>query len=1153
MFRDVSTSFDMTKADQNDKAAFIPRAVSENSRLMQDVPPGALTPFVFSDPAGKRWPRLRLILLVFGVLAFLGTVLFVQTLFVAPQMRVPFSLRQLKGQLKALQKANPAGQVAPSSLLWQKFGAAKQAAKKLAGVTPIPAPPAKTRKKAPPNEVRLAFYTNGDPYSYSSLEEHASLITHLCPEWITVVNGLGDIQIDSDIRLPKFCANKGIKLMPLLTNLVGDTWQPEAIENLAHGPADRQEGFFAKVVAALRDAKAAGVVIDWEQIDPVYKKDLTSFIDRFCDALHNDDKELWLTVQPGQELEYIDFEELSDNVDRFVASLFDETSDIDPPGPLGSRPWFEGWLHVLLEETDTKQWIITLGSYGYDWTIGGKKAELISFPEAMSRAYNAEVESAEVSGPGYNPYFYFEDNDKEHAVWFLDVVTFLNELREVRGQKAGGFGLYRLGTEDPAIWDALAVSPDFKIDNQTREALEVLRGTDTITDVGDGEIVTVDENRADGMRHLAVDAEGYLTAKYAKFPEFPTLYHQGAGGEHQVAITFDDGPDPQWTPKILDILKTANAKAAFFLVGVNAEKYPGLVRRIVDEGHEIGNHTYYHPNLALAWPEHVRLELNATQLLIETITGRATTLFRPPYAADTQPSQMSELVPLQIAQELSYLVVLENIDPQDWAKPGADIILQRIKQQRRDGSIILLHDAGGDRSQTVAALPRILDWLRTRGDTIVPLSTLLGTSRDAVMPLLQTTNPSLARLVSGAGFRVYHALEEFLWAFMIVATALVVARTLVVIWLAYRFRPLPRHDFSAPISIVMAAYNEEKVIGGTLRSLLSTDYKSELEIIVVDDGSRDETAAEVERMANVDPRVRLLRQENHGKARALQRALAAVRHGIVVFVDADTHFQCDTLPLLLDPFGDETIGAVSGHAKVGNLRTFIARCQSLEYTCGFNLDRRAYTRWNCITVVPGAISAIRKEAIDQAGGLSLQTLAEDTDLTLALHKDRQRIVYVPQAIAWTEAPESVRTLARQRFRWAYGTLQCLWKHRDMIFNWNYRALGWFSLPSVWFFQIILVAITPMVDLLLFASLPFGAWSAVLPFVITFLSMDVILATLACILEREPITRAWRILPMRLIYRPMLSYCIWKAILRAIKGAWVSWGKLERTASVPVRA
>jgi cellulose synthase/poly-beta-1,6-N-acetylglucosamine synthase-like glycosyltransferase/peptidoglycan/xylan/chitin deacetylase (PgdA/CDA1 family)/spore germination protein YaaH len=1118
---------------------------------MHDLPPTTVTPFVFSDPGGKRWPRLRLILLGGAVVFFLGAILFVQTLFVAPQMRVPFSLRQLKGQLKALQKQNPAGQVAPSSLLWQKFGAARQAAKKLGGPTPIPA--GKPRKKAPPNEVRLAFYTNGDPYSYASLEQHAAQITHVCPEWMAVVNGLGDLQIDADNRLPKLATNKGIALMPLLTNLVGDTWQPEAIENLAHGPPDRQDRFISKVLGVLRNAKAAGVVVDWEQIDPAYKKDITAFIDKFTDALHYDDKELWLCVQPGQELDYIDFDDLADNVDRFVALLFDETSDIDPPGPLGSRSWFEGWLHVLLEDTDTKQWIIALGNYGYDWTEGAKKAELISFPEAMSRASSSGMESVSIMAPDYNPSFYYGDAGKVHTVWFLDVVTFLNELREVRDQKAGGFALYRLGAEDTAIWDALTVPRDFKIDNQTRESLQLLKSVDTITDVGDGEIVTVDESRSDGMRNLGVDSEGYLTANYTKFPQFPTLYHQGAGGEHQVAITFDDGPDPEWTPQILDILKAANAKAAFFLVGVNAEHYPGLVRRIVNEGHEIGNHTYYHPNLALCWPEHIRLELNATQLLIETITGRATTLFRPPYAADTSPSQLSELIPLQIAQDLSYLVVLENIDPQDWAKPGAEIILQRVKQQRRDGSIILLHDGGGNRSQTVEALPRILDWLHTRGDTVVPLSTLLGTTRDAVMPPLMGSNPSLARLVSSTGFRIYHAIEEFLWAFMIVATALVVMRALIVIWLAYRFRRGPRAEFAEPVSVVMAAYNEGKVIVETLRALLATEYKGELEIIVVDDGSRDETAAEVERVAHVDPRVRLLQQENRGKARALQRGLAAVRHGIVVFIDADTQCQRDTLPRLLEPFADVRIGAVSGHAKVGNLRSFIARCQALEYTCGFNLDRRAYNRWNCVTVVPGAISAIRKEAIDQAGGLSLETLAEDTDLTLSLHKHRQRIVYVPDAIAWTEAPESVRTLARQRSRWAYGTLQCLWKHRDMVFNWNYRALGWFSLPSIWFFQIILVAVTPMVDLFLLASLPFGAWSAVMPFVITFLAMDVILATLACVLEREPIVRAWRILPMRLIYRPMLSYCIWKAILRAIKGAWVSWGKLERTASVPVRA
>src|SRR5436189_3653509 len=584
--------------------------------------------------------------------------------------------------------------------------------------------------------------------------------------------------------------------------------------------------------------------------------------------------------------------------------LFDGPSDTDPPGPLASRSWFEGWLHVLLEGSDHKQWIIAIGSYGYDWTIGGKKAEMISFSEAMSRANDAEIASAEVSGPSFSPYFYFQDEDKEHAVWFLDAVTFLNQLREARDQKAGGFAVYRLGSEDPAIWDALSVPRDFKIDNQTRQSLEILEGTDTITDVGDGEIVTVDESRSDGRRNLAVDPEGYLAGKYLKFPEFPTLYHQGAGGEHQVAITFDDGPDPRWTPKILDILKAANIKATFFVVGVNAERYPALVRRIVNEGHEIGNHTYYHPNLALCWPEHIRLELNATQLLLETITGRATTLFRPPYAADTGPTDLSELAPLKIAEELNYLVVLENIDPQDWAKPGADIILRRIKQQRHDGSVILLHDAGGDRSQTVEALPRILDWLHTRGDIVVPLSTLLGTTRDAVMPPVQGNARTLTRFVSSTGFRIYHSIEEFLWAFMIVATALVVVRTLIVIWLAAHYRRYPRTNFEESISVVIAAYNEGKVIAETLRTLLATDYKGEIEVVVVDDGSRDHTAADVEHVACTEPRVRLLQQDNHGKARALQRGLATARYGIVVFIDADTQCQRDTLPRLLEPLAN---------------------------------------------------------------------------------------------------------------------------------------------------------------------------------------------------------------------------------------------------------
>src|SRR5437868_9993964 len=234
-------------------------------------------PFVFSDPAGKRWPRLRRALLLIGILIFLGTILFVQTLFVAPQLNLPFSLRQLKGQLKALQTVNPAGPAAANLALWEKFAAARSAGKK--PKPPVaPPPPAHPRKKSPANEVHLAFYANGDPYSYTSLEQHASQITHVCPEWMAMSNGGGDLEIDADSRLLKLAATKGFALMPLLTNLLGDTWQPEAVENLAHSSTERQDRFIQKVLAILNDAKAAGGVVDWEQIDPAYKKDITAFL-----------------------------------------------------------------------------------------------------------------------------------------------------------------------------------------------------------------------------------------------------------------------------------------------------------------------------------------------------------------------------------------------------------------------------------------------------------------------------------------------------------------------------------------------------------------------------------------------------------------------------------------------------------------------------------------------------------------------------------------------------------------------------------------------------------------------------------------------------------------------------------------------------------
>ncbi|MEA3188012.1 MAG: hypothetical protein QOD99_1842 [Chthoniobacter sp.] len=1113
---------------------------------------GDRTPFVFLDPLGKRWPRLRLIFLGAGVLLFAGIVLFAQALFVSPELRLPASVRKLKGQLKALQQQNAPS--APNAETWQKFYPRSQAAQERL---------AKLREQLHPkqrklSEIRLGYYVDWDPNSYDSLEAHARELTHVCPESMSVIDGSGDIRVEAISRVEHLAASKGLVLMPLLNNLAENAWQPEAVESLASGPPARRDKFIAELLKNLDESHAGGVVIDWEQLDPAYQKQLTELLAKIADALHGEEKELWLTVPMGDEFEVFDLEDLSEHVDRFVATLYDETSENDPAGPIASQDWFEGWLQVVTGYGEPGQWIGAIGAYGYDWSSTSKKAEVISFCDAMSRASYAGVEKVETKEPSYNPFYSYQAPKGDHTVWFLDAVTFLNQLRAVRWSKLGGLAIGRLGTEDPQIWDVL----DFKnVDDVSAASiarLQKMSAADTVTSVGDGEIVTVDDTRDDGVREVRLEPRGRFSETYsADFPTYPILYHQGAGGEHEVALTFDDGPDPKWTPQILDILKARGLKAAFFLVGRQAEQYPGLVERIVREGHEIGNHTYTHGNIAEQGPQQTRLELNATQRLIESITGRSTTLFRPPYNADSTPGHLDELAPLKLVQDdLGYLIVLEKIDPEDWARPGTDAILERVKELRRDGSIVLLHDAGGNRQQTVEALPMIIDWLQTRGDRVVSLSELMNIPRDALMPLVQKNADPLTRFVTGTGFRIWHAVEQFVWAFMIAATALIALRTIIVAILASihhrRTGKAEKPLFAPPLSIIIAAFNEGKVIAATLRSVSDTDYAGGFEVLVIDDGSTDQTADEVRKFAFVDKRVRLIQQPNGGKSEALRRGVSEAQHDVLVFLDADTHFDRSTLAELVRPLRDLKVGAVSGHAKVGNLRSFIARCQSLEYTCGFNLDRRAYTEWDCITVAPGAISALRKSAIKDAGGFSLDTLAEDTDLTLSLHKKDYRVVYAPEALAWTEAPETVRALARQRFRWAFGTLQCLWKHRDLVFNPQYRALGWFSLPSVWFFQIILVAITPIVDTVLILSLISGGGGAMWIYFVTFLLTDLLLALLACRLDGEKLRRAWIILPMRLIYRPLLSWVIWRALYKALKGAWVTWGKLERTASLPVR-
>ena len=330
---------------------------------------------------------------------------------------------------------------------------------------------------------------------------------------------------------------------------------------------------------------------------------------------------------------------------------------------------------------------------------------------------------------------------------------------------------------------------------------------------------------------------------------------------------------------------------------------------------------------------------------------------------------------------------------------------------------------------------------------------------------------------------------------------------------------------------------------------------------MVDDGSPDDTYEVVQRDFGGDQRVAVYRKPNGGKATALNYGIERCKHDIVICLDADTHFTRKTVARLIAPMRDPKISAVAGNAKVGNRTNLVTRFQAVEYVTSQNLERRAFAMLNCITVVPGAVGAWRKRDVIAAGGFSDETLAEDQDLTLSLGRAGKRVVYAEDAIAYTEAPTTMKMLARQRFRWSFGTLQCAWKHRDMTLRARYGALGVVALPNLWIFQIFYAAVSPLADLLFVWSLfsvllvkvqhgeeyALVNLESILTLYALFLLVDWLAALIAYLMEpREDKTLTWVIFLQRFTYRQVMYWVVLRSLLAALRGHVVGWGKLERT-------
>jgi peptidoglycan-N-acetylglucosamine deacetylase len=1050
--------------------------------------------------------------------------------------------------------------------------------------------------------IRAAFYT---PWtagtSMPDLEKYGDKLNTIFPEWFfidTADNFRLQTRIDSaGLALMR---SRGLRIMPILNNFnstkkdAAGKLKPDFDGSLLHGilnnPA-KQKIFIKQVADTLSFYHFRGINIDFEELDEPTNIPLSNFQQQLYQALHA--KGMMVTMDVAVKNDDYDYKKLSDYNDYIVLMAYDQYNNTETgPGPISGQKWIEEALDWTASKIESNKIILGVAGFGYDWTTDDDDKNIVremTYSEAINRA-KISNSTIDYDNETYNLHFSYTDEHRDdstgemiktkHNVWFTDAATTFNILRFSDEYSTAGTALWRLGGEDPRMWNfynsdlsnaSLQKSPY----NFNQLSIIPYNINQKPTPTGQGELLNILYSPQQGSIRLQVDtAELLITEQdykalpsgyvYQKFGEDKTPMGPG----HKIILTFDDGPNPEFTPRILNILEKEKVPATFFVIGLNAEQNIPLLQRIFKDGYEIGNHTFTHGNIAKMSPQRAELEMKSTRLLIESITGRSTILFRAPYNADSEPQTFEEIEPIARSKKDNYITVGESIDPNDWQlNVTADSIVKRTIRlaEATDASIILLHDAGGEtRQATVDALPGIIAYFKKRGCVFTTVADLMGKTKNDVMPLLPPGKDGWMRKLNFFFAEAAYWGSHILFALFIVGIILSVARMVAMAILAAiqkkkESKIIPAAIWPADkmplVSIIVPAYNEEINAVRTVNSLLMQDYPN-LQVVFVDDGSKDSTYTTVSNAFKNTGNVKVYTKENGGKASALNVGIAKADSEFVVCIDADTQLKTDAVSKLMQKFTSEKVAAVAGNVKVGNEINMITRWQSIEYITSQNFDRRAFDLLDCITVVPGAIGAFRKAAVIEAGGLTTDTLAEDCDLTMRLHRIGYEVRNCTDAISYTEAPETMRQFMKQRFRWSFGVMQCFWKHRDAVFNPRYKNFGMVAMPNILIFQMILPFLAPLADLILVLSLIAAGLdiiqasiSHIVIYYIIFTLVDVAGAALAFAFEKEDYKKLIWMIPQRLVYRQLMYYIIIKSFSKAIKGELQGWGVLKRTGNV----
>ena len=1002
--------------------------------------------------------------------------------------------------------------------------------------------------------VRAGFYDASDEQAYFSLKNNISELNMLLPLWMTIDSSADTIVVNTEMRGSEIIKASGVPVIAVVSNFFGEDFNGAPLHRILNDK-DKKAKLINRIIEVIQQNHFAGVNIDFEELQETTDEPLVSFMQDLYTRMHALGLMVTQDVSPFNS-DY-NFKKLAKYNDYLFLMAYDEYNSGSQPGPISSQKYIEAALDEAVKKIDPKKLILAIAGYGYDWPKGDKGQD-VTYAEALSVASESGAKVVFDTNTYNLNYNYDDENGVPHSVYFTDAATNYNTMRFATEYAVGGVALWRLGSADNRLWSFFNKDlSDAAVDSFNYDVLHEAKISYDVDYIGEGEILDVISTPKPGYINTTRDtAEDLISNEdYQSMPSIFVIKKYGKKSK-KVVLSFDDGPDEKYTGRILDILGKEHVPAVFFMIGENAANNIPLVKRVYNEGYEIGNHTFTHPNIAEISLKRAQWELNGTRLLLESITGHSTVLFRAPYNADSEPETMQELEPVAFAKENKYLTVGESIDPNDWEKGiTADSIFDRVVRQQDLGSIILLHDAGGDREQTIIALPRIIKYFKDKGYTFTTVADLLNETRAQLMPAIPVKTNSyyfiqFSYYMAEFGYYGWHSL---LYLF-VTCIILSIGRILLLAFFAVKeYRKEKKESLSAivgypNVSIIVPAYNEEVNAVRSVKNLLKSDYPN-FDIIFVDDGSKDSTYEKVSGAFAGNAKVKVLTKPNGGKASALNYGISQTAAEYVLCIDADTNLLPNALELLMRHFKDSNVGAVAGNVKVGNEVNLLTRWQNIEYITSQNFDRNAFASVNAITVVPGAIGVFRKKAIEDAGGFTSDTYAEDCDLTMRMLRAGYLIKNENKAIAMTEAPESMSQFLKQRFRWSFGVMQSFWKNRDALFNSDYGTLGWIALPNILVFQILIPLIAPMADLFMLIGIFTGNGAMILGYYGLFMLIDLSVGVLAFAFEKENLWKLIWLIPQRIVYRWLMLYILYKAIRRAIKGQLQNWGVLKRTGNM----